>query len=232
MSLTDPKLGCVANTNGIKINHLHTNITNPLVEPQEEEDFVVCAKDLFLPFDDESAKLTEWFEMVKLLGASHVFMPLTGEFQHPNVELVIKKYVRDGFLTTRLGNWPGRHSWPTGMITLARNAPENSSLHRLQESLLAMDSMSCILDAIGRYKYAVVLGSNELILPKGEGMKTWQDVMSKIPDKGESSVCFASKQVIKHKSRRYNNTEGFNVDLPTNTFFLNHLHTLPADLNS
>jgi hypothetical protein len=60
--------------------------------PFEKKDFVVCLKEVYLPFDDKSVQLAEWLELLRLLGASEVVVYATGDFQHPNVTKVLRYY--------------------------------------------------------------------------------------------------------------------------------------------
>ena len=54
------------------------------------KDFVVCLKEVFLPFQDQSVQLAEWLELQRLLGASKVMVFVTGDVQHPNVSKVLR----------------------------------------------------------------------------------------------------------------------------------------------
>ena len=51
---------------------------------KEKKDFVICLKEIFLPYDDKSLQLSEWLEIYRLLGVDKAIIYTTGK-QHPNM---------------------------------------------------------------------------------------------------------------------------------------------------
>lgn len=76
--------------------------------PEKKQKFAVCVKGLDFLHEDLSVRLVEWLELLRLLGASKVF--LYNLETHPNITKVLEHYQRDGLVDlthiTLAGNQP------------------------------------------------------------------------------------------------------------------------------
>ena len=59
----------------------------------EREEFGVCVKGLSV-LDDQSLKIAEWIEILKVLGASKIYLPILSV--HENIHRVLEHYVEEG----------------------------------------------------------------------------------------------------------------------------------------
>ncbi|CAG0921358.1 unnamed protein product [Notodromas monacha] len=82
VSIIDPSQ-CKSVSNLLKLGNLENSMAS-------KKKFVVCLKEIFLPFEDNSLILAEWLEFMKIFGADKVVAFSTGDLQHSNVTEVMK----------------------------------------------------------------------------------------------------------------------------------------------
>ena len=125
----------------------------------KKEKFAVCVRWFIYHDQDMSERMIEWLELVKILGASHVFMSELSI--HPNMTKVKEHYISNGFV-----------SWTN--FTLAGDQPNDSPaeqsqfMYRNESNEILNDFIplyDCLYQAIGSYEYLVVMDLDEMIVP-------------------------------------------------------------------
>ncbi|KAJ3651683.1 hypothetical protein Zmor_017707 [Zophobas morio] len=167
---------CDSTTNNVKIY-------NP--DYKEKKNFVVCVKGMSFPYDDHSVRLTEWIELLRILGAEKVNFY---EFNvHPNTQRVLDYYVAKGFVevtpVTIAGdssNHPLLQSWFLRKKIISR---------RLQEVLPFND---CLYKHLSGYKYVVLLDTDEVIVPANG---TWVELIETVQHKYPNSSSYVARNV-------------------------------------
>lgn len=148
-----------------------TNNLRVIYEPpvnQAQHGFAVCSTGLFNPYRDNSVRLVEWLELLRLLGAEHVTLPTFGI--HPNATRVLRHYEAEGFVSA-----PG--------ISLIRGEP--ALPHFTYEAIKAWYSNHCVNELIPlndcfyrnmyKYDYVVIVDVDEVIMPMG-AHRNWAEV--------------------------------------------------------
>ncbi|XP_011177016.2 uncharacterized protein LOC105208720 [Zeugodacus cucurbitae] len=170
-----------------------TNNLGVIYEPpvnQPQRGFAVCSTGLFNPYRDNSVRLVEWLELLRLLGAEHVMLPTFGI--HPNATKVLRYYEAEGFVSA-----PGI-SFARGEPSLPHIAFEmiKASLgnHRVNELIPLND---CLCRNMYKYDYIVIIDVDEVIMPVG-ATRNWADMTPLAEaqtrqddcEEGASSLCF------------------------------------------
>ncbi|EDW07228.2 uncharacterized protein LOC6584255 [Drosophila mojavensis] len=158
--------------------------------------FGVCVKAFDFPYVDLSARLIEWFELQRLLGASRIYAYIYDV--HPAVQRVLDYYQRIGFLELR-------------PLTMANGMPR---LRHYQHQLLQHRRLikrlnelipynDCFYRNMYRHDYMLNVDIDEVIMPLGK-LHSWQDVVdadeietrADCPN-GHVSLCFINTYFIK-----------------------------------
>lgn len=134
-----------------------------------KKNFAVCSK--WWNFDyDHSLRLIEWLEMVRILGADHVFLNILNI--HPNMSLALDHYVSTGFVSLTYWSRPGNDSEEnfrtynnTGMDIMLTN-----------EIIPIQD---CLFKSIAKsFQYLAVFDLDEMIIPTRH--YNWSELISYI----------------------------------------------------
>lgn len=150
---------CDSVTNNLRvINH----------RPEKKERFAVCVKGLDFLYEDMSVRLVEWLELLRLLGASKVF--LYDLEVHPNITKVIDFYRGQGLVEltkiTLPGNQPNlpgfRHLYLKKKLTFKR-----------QNELIPYND--CLYRNLYSYEHVALLDIDEIIMPLKHS--NWADMM-------------------------------------------------------
>lgn len=133
-------------------------VVNNVPDVGTKRDFAVCVKGLLFPDEDQSVRLVEWLELLKILGAHKVYM-----YQleiHPNITKVLNHYENLGLVELR-------------PLTLAGEQPNLSGLQRLylntkvtnkrQSELVPYND--CFYRHMNLYEYLVLVDTDEVIMP-------------------------------------------------------------------
>lgn len=153
---------CDKITNNLKVtNH----------RPIKKERFAVCVKGLDFLYEDLSIRLIEWLELLRLLGASKVF--LYDLEVHPNISKVLDFYQKEGLvemtkitLPGNLPNLPGfRHLYLKKKLTDKR-----------QNELIPYND--CLYRNLYSYEYLTLLDIDEVIMPLKH--PNWSDMMDEV----------------------------------------------------
>lgn len=139
--------------------------------PEKKEKFAVCVKGLDFLHEDLSVRLVEWLELLRLLGASKVF--LYNLETHPNITKVLEHYQRDGLVDMQ-------------HITLAGNQPnlpgfrhlylKNKLTHKRQNELIPYND--CLYRNLYSYEYLVLLDIDEIVMPIQH--HSWGELMDEV----------------------------------------------------
>ncbi|KAF5292071.1 hypothetical protein FQR65_LT11337 [Abscondita terminalis] len=113
----------------------------------EKQNFAVCVKNLDFLLEDVSSVLTEWIEMMTLLGADKIFLYYLNV--HPNISKVFKYYEDLGRVEAK------------------------SVMNRVQDEVISLND--CLYKHMHEYKYLVVVDIDEVIVPLNGS--TWNDLM-------------------------------------------------------
>ncbi|XP_018782772.1 PREDICTED: uncharacterized protein LOC108965057 [Bactrocera latifrons] len=161
-----------------------TNNLRVIYEPpvnQTQRGFAVCSTGLFNPYRDNSVRLIEWLELLRLLGAEHVTLPTFGI--HPNATKVLRHYEAEGFVSA-----PG--------VSLTRGEP--ALPHFSYEAIKAWYNNHCVNELIPlndcfyrnmyKYDYIVIIDIDEVIMPVGIH-RSWSDVAQTAEANSGSDDC-------------------------------------------
>ncbi|XP_037935490.1 uncharacterized protein LOC119669595 [Teleopsis dalmanni] len=149
-------------------NHLKV-IYEPPTRNITKGGFAVCLKNLVFPFVDISARLVEWMEMMRILGAQEVIAySIT---VHPNVTKVIDYYKEQGFLRV----YP--HSYARGEPVfpyILRYIMKHHYLNKVLNELLPYND--CFYRNLYKYDYVACIDLDEVIMPLGN-WTSWYDIV-------------------------------------------------------
>lgn len=116
---------------------------------------VVCVR--LLQFDtDYSLRLIEWIEMVRILGADHIYFNLL--YVHPNMSRILDHYVSTGFVSITKWTLPG-NDIEERYQTLQHTG---WNIERANENIPLQD---CLLKCMNSYKYLIKIDLDEVIIP-------------------------------------------------------------------
>lgn len=169
-------------------------LSNATTRP--EFSFGVCVKGFDFPYIDLSARLIEWFELQRLLGASRIYAYMYDV--HPAVQRVLDYYQRTGYLELRpltMANGMPRLRHYQHMLIQQRRL-----IKRLNELIPYND---CFYRNMYRHDYLLNADIDEVIMPLG-ALRTWQDIVhtdqtltSKTCPNGFVSLCFINTYFTK-----------------------------------
>ena len=139
-----------------------------------QKDFIVCVKSVDFMYADVSRRLVEWVELLQILGADQIWLYKTQV--HENIAKVFDYYSEKGVMTVN-EHWkfPG----------FAANLPILKHVLRLANyydtSFESYFYNDCVLRNMYKYKYAVVLDTDEIIIPVNS--KSWKAMLGKLRKK-------------------------------------------------
>ncbi|CAG0916373.1 unnamed protein product [Notodromas monacha] len=180
-------------------NFVKVKLPENSVHKVQEGGIALCMKNVFQAFRDNSINFAEWIEIQKAMGSEHLFVPILGDFQHPNVSKLLKYYEKQGVLTVQRSNLYGRRSHPTGVIRLGYPATKTESdMHKVQVDLEKLNLNTCVLNSIGKYRFVFVVDNDEFYSINIPGIFTWQEVRKNAFLKGtpKTTTCFPELQMI------------------------------------
>ncbi|CAL4066825.1 unnamed protein product [Meganyctiphanes norvegica] len=146
-------------------------VINNRPEHGKKEDFAVCVKGLDFLHDDLSVRLVEWLELLFLVGANKVFF-----YQlevHHNISKVLNYYQNQGKVEVTPITLPGEQPNIPGLLHMYLKSKLTNK--RLNELIPYND---CLYKNIYRYKYIVLLDTDEIIMPKG--VMNWKELMDTV----------------------------------------------------
>ena len=136
----------------------------------KKKDFAVCVKSMVFPDASQAIKLIEWIEVIyHLSGNNTIFMY---ELQmHPTMKKIIDYYQQNGKIHVTSYALPRYFSdQESSVIEYLRG---DSQSKRYSEIIQYND---CFYRNMNRYKYIVLLDTDELIIPQGK-LKLWKDTI-------------------------------------------------------
>ncbi|KAK7021977.1 hypothetical protein SK128_006311 [Halocaridina rubra] len=144
----------------------------------EKEDFAVCVKGLDVGKDDLSVRITEWLELLFILGAHKVF--LYDLDVHPNVSKVIHYYEEKGRVEVTKLTLPAEQPNIPGLIHMYFKA---KIVNKRQNEVIPYND--CLYKNMNRYKYIVLLDIDEIIMPRK--VLSWKELMETVVHKGQEN---------------------------------------------
>lgn len=153
---------CNKATNNLRIvNH----------RPEKKEEFAVCVKGLDFLHEDLSVRLVEWIELLRLLGASKIFLY---ELEiHPNITKVLEHYQQEGLVQLTKITLPGTQPNLPGFRHLYL---KNKLTHKRQNELVPYND--CLYRNLFSYDYLALLDIDEVIMPLQHA--NWSQLMAEI----------------------------------------------------
>ncbi|KAK4872700.1 hypothetical protein RN001_014729 [Aquatica leii] len=144
----------------------------------EKQDFAVCVKGLNFLLEDVSSILTEWIEMMTLLGANKIFM--YNLHVHPNVSKVLKYYENLKRVEVVPLTLPaGQPNTPFWQHIYLKNRPKNKQ----QGEIIPYND--CFYKHMYEYKYIVLVDVDEVIVPLNQN--TWKDLFRYLHQKDSTN---------------------------------------------
>lgn len=133
-----------------------SNLLNVVNKRREVKDmFAVCV--IWLKYDsDYSIRMVEWIEMVRILGANHIFINIL--HIHPNMSKVLDHYVSTGFVSVT--NWTLPGSDLEEKYSTLKHTGWN--IERTNEVLPLQD---CLMKSMSSYQYLVKFDLDEMLIP-------------------------------------------------------------------
>lgn len=138
--------------------------------------FGVCVKGLEFLYDDVSAKLVEWVELILMLGADKIHMY---ELEvHANISKVLKYYEDKGKVEVTplmlAGNLPNVKGFQQLYLV-------QKPMHKRQHEMIPLND--CLYKNMYRYEYIAVLDIDEVIMPTQSTDFSWSDLMKRLQEK-------------------------------------------------
>ena len=165
VSLVDTK--CINASNAMAVRSAH-------LVPRRN--FSVCTTPLNYGYN-RAHELVEWIELNRILGAE--FFTFYNYTSGPAVDAVLNFYRKRGVvevipwrLPMGVDTWPKRNT-PVEIHYFGQLASSNDCLRRNREIT----------------NYLAVIDLDEFIIPRGEGVKTWTDMMKGLPNNGAYFFC-------------------------------------------
>lgn len=137
----------------------------------KKKKFAVCVKGLDFPTDDLSVRLTEWIEMLSLLGADKIF--LYNLEVHPNVTKVLDHYSTLGKVDVTPISLPG---YQPNLQLLQHLYLKSKTNNKRQNELVPYND--CLYRNMYRYEYIALLDIDEVIMPIEHN--NWSELMDHV----------------------------------------------------
>ena len=165
VSLVDTK--CINTSNLMAVRSAH-------LVPRRN--FSVCTAPLNYGYN-HAHELVEWIELNRILGAE--FFTFYNYTSGPAVDSVLNFYRKRGVVEVIPWRLPmGDDTWPK------RNTPDE--IHNFGQLASSND---CLRRNREITDYLAVIDLDEFIIPRGEGVKTWADMMKGLPNFGAYLFC-------------------------------------------
>lgn len=168
----------VENKCDLATNCLRVTYNKPISE-HHRKPFAVCVKGLDFLYDDLSARLVEWIELLSILGADKIFFY---DLQvHPNIQKVLEYYVKQGRVEVQKTKLPGGLPNIPGLQHMYLK--DRLSKKRQLELIPYND---CFYRNMYRYEYIALLDIDEVIMPT-EDIYDWHQLMQRVQNRIRNS---------------------------------------------
>ncbi|XP_037931763.1 uncharacterized protein LOC119666553 [Teleopsis dalmanni] len=194
-------------------NHLKV-IYEPPVGNRTKGGFAVCVKNLVFPFADTSARLVEWMEMLRILGAQEVIVYSLAV--HPNATKVMDYYKETGFLKV----YP--HSYARGepvFPNFQRFIMQKDYLNMVLNEMFPYND--CFYRNLYKYDYLAGIDTDEVIMPLGN-WTSWYDIVEYV-QKYESPNCETFADICFRNTYYPLVQSTFSTDIPKYFHMLQHV---------
>ncbi|XP_037934539.1 uncharacterized protein LOC119668924 [Teleopsis dalmanni] len=204
-------------------NHLKV-IYEPPLGKRKKGGFAVCVKGFMFPFADISARLVEWMEMMRILGAQEVIAYSLAV--HPNATKVIDYYKKKGFLRV----YP--YSYARGEPVFAnfqRYIMKEDYLNMILNEMFPYND--CFYRNIYKYDYVAGIDIDEVIMPLGN-WTSWYDIVEygekfKSPNcKTFAGICFRNTYYPKYEGQ-----PPYSTDIPNYFYMLQHVKRIEKHMH-
>lgn len=141
-----------------KCDRVSNNLRVMNERPPVKKKFAVCVKGLDFLQEDLSVRLVEWLELLKILGASKVFLY---ELEvHPNISKVLQYYKSIGLVQLTPITLPGDQPNLPGFRHLYL---KNKLTNKRQNEIIPYND--CLYRNLYSYEYLALLDIDEIIMP-------------------------------------------------------------------
>ncbi|KAJ3651686.1 hypothetical protein Zmor_017708 [Zophobas morio] len=184
-ALTDTRVPTSVSLVGDPCDNATNNVKIFSTRVSTKKNFVVCVKGLSFPFEDKSARLAEWIELLNILGAEKI------QFYEFSVD-ANSKQILDYY--SGLGRI---EVTPLTLVGDVSNSPFLQSMYlhekmikrRLQEVIPYND---CLYKHIEEFKFAVLLDIDEVIVPV---RNTWIELMRTLQEQTPRKSSYVARNV-------------------------------------
>lgn len=177
---------CSKAENLMKVIHSKTDSFNYAAKHRKRK-IAVCSKWLDFYHSDMSVRLIEWIEMVRILGASHIF--ISKLHIHPNMEKVIQYYEMLGSISVTNFSLPGSQPNNAGKQHNYIYSDIQKQIHNEMISLY-----DCLYRAIiASYDYLIVMDIDEMLVPMKRD--TWHELLDDLESNHSNSDAFTTNRV-------------------------------------
>lgn len=206
---TPSSVSLVENECDVATNRLQ--VINNIPKDKKKKPFAVCAKDLDF-MDDQTMMITEWIEILSLLGADKIFIYVIKI--NPKMMKMLKFYEKKGKVKIEMINEP------KGLPNRAQSLTQ-----WLQNELISLND--CLYKHMHEYDFLVPLDIDEIILPIRQEDRTWKDLLLRTIAKGRLNQPELYSAYTAHNVffLSDNNHEGeIQPGVPNNMHFLQHIY--------
>ena len=198
------------------IHSIDSNILSIIDESIDNKSkFAICFKWMDFYDQDLSVRLIEWLEMVKILGASHIFLNILST--HPSIRRVIKYYESIGFVTLTEYTLPGDQ--PNDPKKRHLYLYENIREKRRHEQLPLYD---CMYRAINNYEYLGIFDMDEMIVPNKHN--NWNELFSYVESMKNDSIDYFSFRRYYFLDNDTNYEDRLIKNIPSYSHILRHVY--------
>ncbi|XP_023324386.1 uncharacterized protein LOC111698309 isoform X2 [Eurytemora carolleeae] len=190
-----------------------TNRLNIVYKKHEgsKDMFAVCFRAMSFT-EDISFRLVEWLELLRILGATKVFIYETD--LHPNTHKTLKFYEKSGFVKLNYFSFPVHKPNETDHLGLENNV--------LQSEL--MPHQDCLYSNMYRFDYFAVMDIDEVIVPTQN--RTWMDILEELQRRNVSlnkaSLTFRNGYFLQQYKDA--NSQGPFTDIPLHNNMLQQVY--------
>lgn len=171
---------------------------------EKRKSFGVCVKRMIFD-DDHSKELTEWIEIISILGAEKLFMYTIK--MHPKMMKVLKFYEKIGRVEIET-------------ITDPRIDETGDGLQGLQNELASIND--CFYKHMYEFDFLAIIDIDELIVPVRPEDKSWKDLMHRQLTKSKSASSYSSYNSFFLLDNIH--SKDIEPEIPEDMFFLKHVN--------
>ncbi|XP_037934451.1 uncharacterized protein LOC119668854 [Teleopsis dalmanni] len=209
---------CDLATNNVKV------VFEDLQDNETQGNFTICVKNSYFPHEDMSARLVEWLELMRIMGAEKIF--LYNMQLHPNMSKVLNYYEETGLV--RLSPFTFARGEPN-LRNMQHEVNKANYLNTILNELLPFND--CLYRTIYKYKFVAVIDVDEVIMPLGN-LTNWHQLVKVIEaEKDKNCEHFASYCFQNVYYPRYPDSPPYSLEVPEYFYMLQHVKRVADHLS-